>query len=303
MAYLLVLVSALLSVGAHASYFPTINGSTVAVTNVAGSTITAVLTNSNIGLSAGGNNVGTVNGSTVAITNVSGSTITAVLTNSSVGLNTGGNNVGTVSGSTVTVTTPQGQGLMVGGVVSNNPLNLAVGTSNYLRLDSDGDVLVSLEDPLPVGGNQIGAVLVATQTVLSSTSGVMGSVSLGNSSGKSIVSVSSTVATAAVGTVVLSSYTVTAGKTFYLQHLVVRGFLTTPAVSNTNFGNIVVTQQGVTFSSSAFNDTNSSSFHDIEQYDFSEPVPIPSQKTIFATVNSISASAVTWMSTFIGYEK
>lgn len=76
------------------------SGSTVAITNVNGSTITAVLTNSSVSVSnfpavqavsqsgsftvTPGTGSWNVNGSTLAITNVAGSTITVVLTNSSV---------------------------------------------------------------------------------------------------------------------------------------------------------------------------------------------------------------------------
>lgn len=149
-----------------------------------------------------------------------------------------------------------------------------------------------------------GSLILSTEPIVSSTSGVVGSVSLGNSVNKTIVSVSSTVSTIAIGdSPILSSYTVPSGLTFYLQSIHAHGYLTKPANTNVNFGSLVFFQQTVSFSSSSFyNSTGGGSFQE-EQFDFSEPVPILSGQTIYAECFSASASAVTWFTTIIGYTK
>jgi hypothetical protein len=166
--------------------------------------------------------------------------------------------------------------------------------TNYLR-DAQGNGLTSTGGALNVQ--------IATQSVVTSTNGVIGSVSLGNVSFKTNVFVSSNAAEAInAAVVILSSYTVPAGKTFYLQHFDMGSALVAPSVTAGVLGAVTFyIQNGSLISSRTF--TNNSG--DIGQYqlDFVEPVGFPAFTTILSTAQSQSATATRFFSQIMGYTK
>lgn len=137
----------------------TVNGSTVAVTGIVGSTLTVVLTNSSVTNLAGTANIGTINGSTVAVTGIAGSTLTVVLTNSAVTVS--GVPAVTANGSTVAVTGISGSSLTV--VLTNSTVGLLAGTLNV------GTVNGSTVAITGISGSSITAVL--TNSAVTVTTG------------------------------------------------------------------------------------------------------------------------------------
>lgn len=128
-------------------------------------------------------------------------------------------------------------------------------------------------------------------------------VSLGNSLGKAIVMKTGTLASSAVtADQVILTYTVTSGKTFYLEYFDIACRLTTFAATATNFGNaslespastklytqmisgtgVVTTPIGTTFS---------------------EPIPISAGTVIRVVCTPSAVTAFTWIANFGGYEK
>lgn len=142
------------------------------------------------------------------------------------------------------------------------------------------------------------------QTVVASTSGIIGSISPGNTVGKTAVWASSSAATSANGmSVVLSSRTTTAGKTFYLQHFDAMGYLAVGSSTTiVNLGSLVLmTPSGVKVASMTFMGGQSLSVP--WTMEFAEPLPISAGMVIASSATANTASIVTWMTNFVGYEK
>lgn len=149
--------------------------------------------------------------------------------------------------------------------------------------------------------NQL-VVLASTQTVVLSTSGVIGSVSLGNTSGKTNIFVSSSATTAAItATVVLSSHVVTIGKTFYLQHVDLGTHLVAPSVTASALGSMTVTNAGVLIASMTF--TNNSSDPGRFSFDFAEPLAFPSGTVVYSSGTANTATQQQFQVNMMGYEK
>lgn len=145
---------------------------------------------------------------------------------------------------------------------------------------------------------------LGNQSVVSSTSGVIGSVSLGNSNGKTAVFVSSCVTTAAVGSqVVLSSRTTTQGKTFYLQHFDISAFISAASTSTVpNMGSFAIfTPNAVKVASNTFAFSGGPPVP--WKMEFAEAVPIASNVTFASSVTANTATSITWCSNFWGNEK
>ncbi len=144
---------------------------------------------------------------------------------------------------------------------------------------------------------------LSNQSVVGSTSGVIGSVSLGNTQNKTAVWVSSTQGQAAIATMFLSSYTVPAGKTFYLQHMDAWAYESVPSTSVTvNMGSVQWSNpNGTVVSSMAFmNQMEPSPRWVIE---FAEPVPMTAGTTLLATFKANVATAITAVTNLAGYIK
>lgn len=145
----------------------------------------------------------------------------------------------------------------------------------------------------------------ADQSVLASTTGVIGSISLGNTINKTVVWVSSTGTTAAIGAAVqLSSRTTTLGKTFYIQHIDSWGYLSAPSTTTTqSLGSLAwFSPMGTKLASMSF--VNSGSQESARwTLEFAEPLPVSSNVTFYATVTANTALLVNWITTLVGYEK
>ena len=151
--------------------------------------------------------------------------------------------------------------------------------------------------------NYLLLLVLATGVCRATTNG--GSVvTLGNNYGKTLVFVSSQAVTSLAGTtVVLSSRTTTAGKTFYWQHFDAYAFMTVPSTAvAVNLGSMAIfTPVGVKLASMTFvgGQTETSRW----VMDFAEPMPVSSGTVLSSSATSNTANQVMWMTNYSGYER
>jgi hypothetical protein len=127
-------------------------------------------------------------------------------------------------------------------------------------------------------------------------------VSLGTSTGKTVVmKTGSLVTTAVTADQVILTYTVTSGKTFYLCYVDCIARLTTYATTATNFGTFSLETPGGTkvytgpmFNAGAFNPT---------RIEIAEGIPIPASTVIRVVCTPAATTSYTWWANFGGYEK
>lgn len=153
------------------------------------------------------------------------------------------------------------------------------------------------------GSADMGTVHLSTAGVLASTSGVIGSASLGSIAGKTEIHKVFTKNTAAAGKSVIGTYTVTAGKTLYVTNMSLTARLTTLSATAANLGNAeIATPSGTTVSSMTFvNPTTSQPL--IWTREFSEPWAVTSATVFMSSASASSASGIDWIWNFDGYEK
>lgn len=129
-----------------------------------------------------------------------------------------------------------------------------------------------------------------------------GVVSLGNSLGKTNVLKTGTLASsAATADQVVLTYTVTSGKTFYLEYFDVNARLTTYAATATNFGDCSLESPAATKLYTQM--IASAGAPGAQQMTFSEPVPIASATVIRIVCTPSAATAFTFRANLGGYEK
>jgi hypothetical protein len=133
-------------------------------------------------------------------------------------------------------------------------------------------------------------------------SGTGGRVSLGNSYGKTVVmKTGNLVTTATTADQVILTYTVTSGKTFYLQYLSIDARLTTYATTATWFG--AASLQSPSGTKLITDDLSGSGAVTMPPYTFDEPVPIASGVVINVVCTPGATTSYTWKANFGGYEK
>jgi hypothetical protein len=108
---------------------------------------------------------------------------------------------------------------------------------------------------------------------------------------------------AATADQVVLTYTVTAGKTFYLQYVVMYGRLTTPAATASILGAISLETPSGT-KAITFDDMNpTTSELEFNPLTFSEPIPIAAGTVIRIVVTPAAVTSMLWRGNFGGYEK
>lgn len=134
---------------------------------------------------------------------------------------------------------------------------------------------------------------------------ILGSVSLGTGQGKSVVMKTGTLVTTAVtADQVVLTYTVTTGKTFYMEYVEIQGAQTTPAggtgivLGTISFEN----PSGTKVISGRFIGGGAEQFGEIST-SFAEPIPVSSATVIRVVVTPAATTSMTWLANFGGYEK
>jgi hypothetical protein len=109
--------------------------------------------------------------------------------------------------------------------------------------------------------------------------------------------------TATTADQVVLTYTVTSGKTFYLQYLVMYGRLTVLAATATILGAISLETPSGT-KCITFDDVNpTTSELEFNPLGFSEPIPIAAGTVVRVVVTPAAATSMLWRANFGGYEK
>jgi len=189
-------------------------------------------------------------------------------------------------------------------------------------------VSVSPNSPIPTGSNTIGAVLQAVANWTVNLTQIAGSalslgqktmansipvvlpsdqtlsITTGSSAGKTNVFLTSTlVTTATTADQVVLTYTVTVGKTLYLENFSLQGYVTSITTSSANLGTISVETPSGTkvWTQQMMNGSNGVGMTSGERY--SEAVPIPSGTVIRVVVTPAAATSFTWRASLYGYEK
>lgn len=178
---------------------------------------------------------------------------------------------------------------------------LPTGTNNI------GDVDVLSLPALPTGNNNIGDVDIVSHPAITDKSSnannnVVGNVSLGNSQGKTNVLVTGALTTTATtANQIILTYTVTAGKTFYLEYFDVIARLTTYAVTATLFGAVSLeTPSGTKVYTTDMFHAGAAQPARIQ---FAEPIPIAAGTVIRLVCTPSATTSFAWKGNFGGFEK
>jgi len=128
-------------------------------------------------------------------------------------------------------------------------------------------------------------------------------VSLGNSRGKTVIGKTGNLVTTGSGAdQVILTYTVTAGKTLYLQYIDVTARLTTYATTATLFGTASLENPAATKLVTAMI-ANAGVINPPYHKEFSEPIPIAAGTVIRIVCTPAAVTSFTWQANFGGYEK
>jgi hypothetical protein len=160
---------------------------------------------------------------------------------------------------------------------------------------------VSLPTGASTAANQATEIADLASIIANQTNGTQ-NVSIGTSAGKALVLKTGTLVTTAVtANQVVLTYTVTAGKTLYLEYLHMDGYETTQPgnVNPIALGTISFQVAGVSSISVPY-------FHSDNRmaiFNFSEPLPVAAGVVIRIVVTPVTATSITWVGNFGGYEK
>jgi hypothetical protein len=129
-----------------------------------------------------------------------------------------------------------------------------------------------------------------------------GVVSLGNSTGKAITcKTGGLVTTAVTADQVILTYTVTAGKTFYLCGWSVQVRLTTYATTATNYGTASLETPSGTKQNTLMN--AHAGIITPHKMEFAEPLPIAAGTVVRIVCTPAAVTSFTWQGNMWGYEK
>ncbi len=130
------------------------------------------------------------------------------------------------------------------------------------------------------------------------------SVSLGTAAGKTPILKTAQITTAAITQATILTYTVTAGKTFFVEYIDFVGRLTTLSATASVLGTVVLQIAGITSYTWTFvNPTTSDSGSQTVRLMFTEPIPISSATVIAVLTTPAATTSMQWTANFGGYEK
>src|SRR5262245_3859031 len=128
-------------------------------------------------------------------------------------------------------------------------------------------------------------------------------ISLGSATGKTNqLKTGSLVTTATTADQVILTFTVTSGKTFYLQYVNVTARLTTFAATATNFGNASLESPASTKLATAII-ANAGVINPPYAIEFPEPIPIAAGTVVRVVCTPATTTSYTWQASFGGYER
>ncbi len=161
-----------------------------------------------------------------------------------------------------------GDSLPIGGTMSVQIAD-KINTSQLLAVNSDGSLLVN--------------------TAITKTS---------------VLKTGTLVTTAITAGQTIVTYTVSAGKNFYLDYLDIQGRLTAVSATASILGAVTLSIGGVPSHTSSFvNPTTSDAGSQAVRISFSEPIPISTGTVVSLTVTPNAVTSMTWIGNFGGFER
>lgn len=161
--------------------------------------------------------------------------------------------------------------------------------------------------PLPAGASTeatLQSILTNTPPLVAGSVPITGAISLGVATGKTAVMKTGQATTAAATQATVLTYTVTNGKTFYLEYFDLQGRLTTLSTTASILGTVIVQINGVTVYTASFvNPSTGDSGSQDKRLPLVEPIPIGSAVVISVLVTPASTTSMLWTANFGGYEK
>ena len=128
-------------------------------------------------------------------------------------------------------------------------------------------------------------------------------ISIGSATGKTVVmKTGSLTSTATTADQVILTYTVTSGKTFYMEYVTVTARLTTYAATATNFGNSSLESPAATKLITTII-ANAGVINPPFAIEFGEPIPIASGTVIRVVCTPAATTSFLWQANFGGYER
>lgn len=178
-------------------------------------------------------------------------------------------------------------------------LDVVVGAALPAGLNAIGKL--SANDGVDIGNVDVASLPALTDKASNANNNVIGNVSLGNSQGKVVTCKTGTLASSAnTADQVILSYTVTAGKTFYVTHLTISARLTTFAATATLFGTASLEIAGTKQHTwELFHAGNIPAI----VIEFPEPIFVGAGVVVRVVCTPSAATAFTWRANFGGYEK
>lgn len=155
----------------------------------------------------------------------------------------------------------------------------------------------------PVAATQSGTWTVQPGNTANTTPWLV-TASLGNATGKTnVLKTGTLVTTATTADQVILTYTVTAGKTFYVQYLEILARLTVLSATATILGTASLETPSGTKDITVSLVQPTTAEVQRHQYVFSEPIPVAAAAVIRVVCTPAAATSTTWVANFGGYEK
>jgi hypothetical protein len=180
---------------------------------------------------------------------------------------------------------------------ATQPVSGTVAVSNFPATQAVSGTFWQATQPVSI------ATLPTLTAAASPSSAPIGSISLGNSTGKTNVMRTGTLVTTAVtADQVILTYTVTAAKTFYMTYFNVTARLTTFAATATNFGTASIESPASTKLLTEMV-AHAGTPQVKNGVTFTEPVPIAAGTVIRVVCTPSATTSFTWIANLGGYEK
>lgn len=190
------------------------------------------------------------------------------------------------------------------GVAANMP---SLGDGEFYFSTDEYQLYVGFNgDALPVGGTM--SVTVAdsvnpAQKLAVASDGSI-AISIASALKTAVLKTGQLVTTAVTVNQSILSYTVTVGKTLFLEYIDMQGRLTAVSATASVLGTVVVQIGGVTvFTGTFVNPTTSDAGSQSIRLMLGEPIPLPAGSVVTVLVTPAAVTSMTWTANLGGYEK
>ncbi len=189
------------------------------------------------------------------------------------------------------------------GILANKP---TLGDGEFYFATDQLQLYVGLNgDSLPIGGTMSVQIADKTNTGQLLAVNSDGSLLMNTAVTKTAILKTGSLTTTSItaGQTILT-YTVTAGKVFYLDYLDIQSRLTAISATASILGTVTLSVGGVAaYTSSFVNPTTSDAGSQAVRISFSEPIPINAGTVIALTVTPNAVTSMLWIGNFGGFER